>query len=302
MHSRFYLGCKAALLVLLVLGLVADLPVGATESRRPRVNNAGGDFTDEELNYDGSFKLGLQFLDIPYFARSAEMFSAPKYGLSDPREAGLSVDDPCIVRVAAGSFHLCGGALPFSKKMMMNAEIASPTDTGYFIGVLSSTAADDPKVERKLGKVGAGLQFVERLSATALIFQASYADLSAAESNGMFVKVVPYHSAFALGADIGNQLYSDPRRAMSDIYDLSAVGFKGVSAEELASQISALGISVTHSIEIGGRAYLRVDAQQDLINSMAQVRGIKTLNENPNVIYVATESNMPLFRTVGGAR
>ncbi len=26
---------------------------------------------------------------------------------------------------------------------------------------------------------------------------------------------------------------------------------------------------------------------------------IKTLNENPNVIYVASEANMPIFKSVG---
>ena len=34
--------------------------------------------------------------------------------------------------------------------------------------------------------------------------------------------------------------------------------------------------------------------------TVLQYLWIKTLNETPNVIYVATEANMPIFKTVGG--
>ena len=37
-----------------------------------------------------------------------------------------------------------------------------------------------------------------------------------------------------------------------------------------------------------------------LSDSYLQYLWIKTLNENPNVIYVATEANMPIFRTTQG--
>ncbi len=33
--------------------------------------------------------------------------------------------------------------------------------------------------------------------------------------------------------------------------------------------------------------------------SYLQYLWIKTLNENPNVIYVASEANMPIFKSVG---
>jgi hypothetical protein len=38
-----------------------------------------------------------------------------------------------------------------------------------------------------------------------------------------------------------------------------------------------------------------------LSDSYLQYLWIKTLNENPNVIYVATEANMPVFRTLGSS-
>ena len=37
-------------------------------------------------------------------------------------------------------------------------------------------------------------------------------------------------------------------------------------------------------------------------DSYLQYLWIKTLNENPNVIYVATEANLPIFKGVGGPK
>ena len=54
------------------------------------------------------------------------------------------------------------------------------------------------------------------------------------------------------------------------------------------------------------RARGAAEAQQivrsTLSDSYLQYLWIKTLNENPNVIYVATEANLPLFKGVGGGR
>jgi regulator of protease activity HflC (stomatin/prohibitin superfamily) len=51
-----------------------------------------------------------------------------------------------------------------------------------------------------------------------------------------------------------------------------------------------------------GAAEAQKIVRSTLSDSYLQYLWIKTLNENPNVIYVATESNMPLFKGVGGKR
>ena len=51
-----------------------------------------------------------------------------------------------------------------------------------------------------------------------------------------------------------------------------------------------------------GAARAQEIVRSTLSDSYLQYLWIKTLNENPNVIYVATESNMPLFKGVGGMR
>ena len=40
--------------------------------------------------------------------------------------------------------------------------------------------------------------------------------------------------------------------------------------------------------------------RETLSDSYLQYLWIRTLNENPNVIYVATEANMPIFKAVAG--
>ena len=40
--------------------------------------------------------------------------------------------------------------------------------------------------------------------------------------------------------------------------------------------------------------------RETLSDSYLQYLWIQTLNENPNVIYVATEANLPIFKGVGG--
>jgi regulator of protease activity HflC (stomatin/prohibitin superfamily) len=51
-----------------------------------------------------------------------------------------------------------------------------------------------------------------------------------------------------------------------------------------------------------GAARAQEIVRSTLSDSYLHYLWIKTLNENPNVIYVATESNMPLFKTVAGTR
>ena len=48
-----------------------------------------------------------------------------------------------------------------------------------------------------------------------------------------------------------------------------------------------------------GAAQAQEIVRSTLSDSYLQYLWIKTLNENPNVIYVATEANMPIFRNVG---
>ena len=52
------------------------------------------------------------------------------------------------------------------------------------------------------------------------------------------------------------------------------------------------------------RAHGAAEAQKivraTLSNSYLRYLWIKTLNANPNVIYVASEANMPIFKSVGG--
>jgi len=50
-----------------------------------------------------------------------------------------------------------------------------------------------------------------------------------------------------------------------------------------------------------GAAKAQEIVRATLSESYLQYLWIKTLNENPNVIYVATEANLPLFKPMGGA-
>ena len=51
-----------------------------------------------------------------------------------------------------------------------------------------------------------------------------------------------------------------------------------------------------------GAAEAQESVRSTLSDSYLQYLWIKTLNQNPNVIYVATEANMPLFRTTMGKK
>ncbi len=48
-----------------------------------------------------------------------------------------------------------------------------------------------------------------------------------------------------------------------------------------------------------GAAQAQEIVRSTLSGSYLQYLWIKTLNENPNVIYVSTEANLPIFRSVG---
>ena len=51
-----------------------------------------------------------------------------------------------------------------------------------------------------------------------------------------------------------------------------------------------------------GAAQAQRIIRETLSDSYLQYLWIQTLNENPNVIYVATEANLPIFKGVGGAK
>ena len=51
-----------------------------------------------------------------------------------------------------------------------------------------------------------------------------------------------------------------------------------------------------------GAAEAQKIVRSTLSDSYLQYLWIKTLSENPNVIYVATEANMPIIRNVSGNR
>ncbi len=49
-----------------------------------------------------------------------------------------------------------------------------------------------------------------------------------------------------------------------------------------------------------GAAEAQKIVRSTLSDSYLQYLWIKTLNENPNVIYVSTEANLPIFKSVAG--
>ncbi len=51
-----------------------------------------------------------------------------------------------------------------------------------------------------------------------------------------------------------------------------------------------------------GAAQAQEIIRETLSDRYLQYLWIQTLNENPNVIYVATEANMPIFKGVAGRR
>jgi regulator of protease activity HflC (stomatin/prohibitin superfamily) len=51
-----------------------------------------------------------------------------------------------------------------------------------------------------------------------------------------------------------------------------------------------------------GAAKAQAIIRETLSDSYLQYLWIQTLNENPNVIYVATEANLPIFKGVGGPK
>ena len=51
-----------------------------------------------------------------------------------------------------------------------------------------------------------------------------------------------------------------------------------------------------------GAAKAQQIIRETLSDSYLQYLWIRTLNENPNVIYVATEANLPIFKGVEGAK
>jgi hypothetical protein len=51
-----------------------------------------------------------------------------------------------------------------------------------------------------------------------------------------------------------------------------------------------------------GAAEAQQIIRETLSNRYLQYLWIQTLNQNPNVIYVATEANMPIFKGVAGAK
>jgi prohibitin 1 len=147
------------------------------------------------------------------------------------------------------------------------------------------------------------------------------------------VILIPQYRAAARGATVAHEskaLYTSEREKLSaDIYKslTELIGDRGVIIERVLLRAITLPATVSGAIEQKLRAEQEAermkfvllretqeaerkrieaagirDAQsiinQSLTSQYLHYLWINTLNENPNVIYVATEANMPMFRAI----
>ncbi len=147
------------------------------------------------------------------------------------------------------------------------------------------------------------------------------------------VILVPQYRAAARGVTVSHEakaLYTSEREMLAQaIYDSlrSLIGDRGVIIERVLLRAITLPTTVSSAIEqklkaeqdaermkfilqretqeaerkrieAGGIRDAQEIIAQSLTSQYLHYLWINTLNENPNVIYVATEANMPLFRTV----
>jgi regulator of protease activity HflC (stomatin/prohibitin superfamily) len=147
------------------------------------------------------------------------------------------------------------------------------------------------------------------------------------------VILVPQYRAAARGVTVGHEakaLYTSEREMLAQaIHDslVSLIGNRGVIIERVLLRAITLPTTVSNAIEQKLKAEQeaermkfvlqretqeaerkRIEAagirdsqkiiSESLTSQYLHYLWINTLNQNPNVIYVATEANMPLFRAI----
>jgi hypothetical protein len=92
--------------------------------------------------------------------------------------------------------------------------------------------------------------------------------------------MAPYHPAYKIAPTIGRSPLPDADKAASPVYSLVVRSFPGVSADELASKIAALGGTVTLREDSKWGATVFTDLLNTKIFDLARITDVRLIDEN----------------------
>ena len=148
--------------------------------------------------------------------------------------------EPGVLHTMVGSFDLKRGSPALPDALRAGAE--SP----YVILQVDPATYADGRFDRIRGLLESqGGALLEAMAVGAYLIRANPPLRASLPAQDGVLAVEPYHPAFKLAPTIGRVPLADPAQAVSDVYRLEAVVFRGEDAQQVASSLKALGAAIT---------------------------------------------------------
>ncbi len=162
--------------------------------------------------------------------------SGPFYGeLSASRRA-----EPGVLHTRVGSFDLRRGTPSFP------SELRATDASRYAILQVDPAAFEDGRFDRvRLLLESQGGTLLEPMAVGAHVVRLSPALRGTLRAQDGVLALEPYHPAFKLAPTIGRVPLPDRERAISDVYRLEAMIFRGESTADVAASLRDLGAEIT---------------------------------------------------------
>jgi hypothetical protein len=266
-----YLSVFRSVFVALIAAAIVFVPLTSALAQRsiddmkPSSGVTVSDGTDSLDTGDGS-----NIHKIRSYARSNYVWPYS----SGPSYRGVDASQPGSVWTPAGVFQL-QGALAIPEELRTGNKLAVQASQ-YFVVQYHSDLGADAELNLRTIIDRNGGEVITSPNAGSMIARLSMGAYEATRSAVGILAVEPYHGAFKLNPKIGRTPLPDPLRALSDVYTLEVVLWRGEDATVAAKAVSEIGGTVSRTYGDS----LVVDLHRSLLPQLAAIDAVASVNES----------------------
>ena len=270
MTNRYPSVCRGVLVAMVAAAIVlvpvtSALAQRSIDDMKPSSGASVSDGNDSVNTGDGS-----NIHKIRSYARSNYVWPYS----SGPRYPSVDVNQQGVVETAAGVFQL-QGALGIASELRTENKLADQASQYFVVQYHTDVAAEAEESLRTTIERNGGV-VITSPNAGSMVAKLTLGAHSAVQSAVGVLAVEPYHGAFKLNPKIGRTPLPDPMRALSDIYTLEVVLWRGEDSQAAAQAVAEVGGTVTRTYGDS----LVVELHRSLLPQLAAIDAVASVNES----------------------
>ncbi len=273
MQNRF-VSMKVMIITFMAIALIA-LPTLTMADVTSFVKKATGESDTSSLkkNSEDTYELKKPVL----YQRSTYVWphmAGPYYG---DVSADL-INSPYRLKTMVGSFDTREGVFNIPGELMKGVMLTAPNAAQYFIVQFTPESFDFGKFEQvtRAEFESLGVQFFDNVPNRGYIVLLNASNYGIVASSSMVQFLTPYHPAFKIAPNVGQNALPDPIKAVSPIYSLRVVLFPNESSIAVAQAVSQMGGMVTRTYEDS----IYVDIDRSKLPEIAAIEAVQGVFED----------------------